>query len=338
MKKLPGLISLADWKDAARSADPPPSDAVVRKQYVPTSVKAGEGGDRSLSFIISTQSTDRDNDRVMVEGWDFAAWLKNPVVLWAHQYDGLPVGKGESIISRASAVRALTQFVTREVYPFADTVYQLLLGGFLRACSVGFRVLEWTYDEERRGFDILRQELLEFSIVPVPANAEALMDAKSAGIDVAPLKAWCEQTLDGLEGPGLWVPKSQAQAAFKALAAPAVVIDPTAVVLAAVAPGAEKAGRTFSAANEARIRGAHGSCQKAIDHLQECLEQMDPAEPAEDEPDEDDGKGAAAPAVKEAPVPDPGLVVTVDSIRAATRSALDAAVGEHVRRALGRID
>ena len=50
---------------------------------------------------------------------------------------------------------------------------------------------DWTY-----GYKFLKQELLEFSAVPVPANAEALIQARSKGIDTLPFKAWAEEILD----------------------------------------------------------------------------------------------------------------------------------------------
>jgi phage head maturation protease len=57
--------------------------------------------------------------------------------------------------------------------------------GFLNATSVGFRPLEWTLskdpsrgaDEWEPGADFHRAELVEFSIVSVPCNPEALLEA-----------------------------------------------------------------------------------------------------------------------------------------------------------------
>nr|WP_282599866.1 HK97 family phage prohead protease [Paenibacillus dendritiformis] len=62
-----------------------------------------------------------------------------------------------------------------------DTVYELYKGGFMKATSVGFPVKEF---EPRQGGGTLykKQELLELSAVPVPANPEALKFAKSIGL------------------------------------------------------------------------------------------------------------------------------------------------------------
>jgi hypothetical protein len=48
---------------------------------------------------------------------------------------------------------------------------------------------------------LLEQELLEFSAVPVPANGEALIEGRSAGIDIAPLLDWSEDQIKRAEDP-----------------------------------------------------------------------------------------------------------------------------------------
>jgi hypothetical protein len=61
----------------------------------------------------------------------------------------------------------------------------LVRGKFITAVSVGFLPLEfsWAEDEKERpwGIDYERQELLEISVVPVPANAHALIEAQAKG-------------------------------------------------------------------------------------------------------------------------------------------------------------
>jgi len=204
------LIELGEWREMAR-AGAAPSDALLRKQYVPDSIKAA--GERELTFTISTGAIDRDRDTLKVDGWKLDNYRLNPVVLWAHNYRGLPVAKAVSIAVVASALKATASFPSPEEYDFADTVFRLIQGGYLRATSVGFRPIKSVYNNERGGFDFEEQELLEFSVVPVPANPEALLAAKRAGIDLAPLKAWAEGVLDAQE-PGLWVPKAAAARAL----------------------------------------------------------------------------------------------------------------------------
>lgn len=210
---IPDHLSLEEWKTLAQAGQAPP-EALLFKQYVAEIEKAPADDSRKISFTISTGSVDRDRDTLSVAGWVLDNYVKNPVVLWAHYYGQPPVARTESIVKRAKALRATAQFATAEEYPFADTIFRLVNGGYLQATSVGFRPIKWAYDEDRRGYDIEEQELLEFSIVPVPANPEALMDAKAAGICLEPLKSWAEAILDGFE-PGLWVPKAAAKRALE---------------------------------------------------------------------------------------------------------------------------
>ena len=92
------------------------------------------------------------------------------------------------------------EFAPPETYAFADTIYRLVLGKFLRAVSVGFLPTRYAFVENdpERGFgiDFLEQSLLEISVCPVPANPNALQEARRKGIDTRPLVEWAERTLD----------------------------------------------------------------------------------------------------------------------------------------------
>jgi HK97 family phage prohead protease len=169
----------------------------LRKQFVDVEIGKAEGqGDRVRRFCISTGSVDRDNDTIAVGGWKMDNYRKNPVVLWAHDYSALPVGKALSVNVEGDKLVSVMEFADHDM---ANTVMRLVDGGFLRATSVGFRPMKYALNEERRGFDFMEQELLEFSIVPVPANAEALIEARSAGVDLTAIKGWAEGVIKALE-------------------------------------------------------------------------------------------------------------------------------------------
>ena len=48
-----------------------------------------------------------------------------------------------------------------------------------------------------------------------PANSEALVEAKSAGIDLGPVKTWAEQVLDTGFGPGSWITREHVEECWK---------------------------------------------------------------------------------------------------------------------------
>jgi HK97 family phage prohead protease len=174
-------------------------DAMLRKEYIAEISQKGAAESRTLTFTVSTGAVDRERDVIDPEGWKLTAFRRNPTILWAHDYKSLPVGRATKIRVEDGKLRADIEFAPVEANPLAESVFQLAKGGFLNATSVGFRPLEHSYNAERGGVDFKRQELLEVSIVPVPANPEALMEGKAAGIDLAPLQIWAKGILTASE-------------------------------------------------------------------------------------------------------------------------------------------
>jgi HK97 family phage prohead protease len=194
-----------------------PDDVLLIKMDVLGDVQP-QGDSRQVRFVISTGAVDRDRDVIDPQGWQLDNYRKNPVVLWAHNSWDLPIARTLEMGVSGDQLTATAEFAGADVYPFADTVYQLLKGGYLRATSVGFRPLTYNYNDARGGIDFSTQELLEFSVCPVPANPQCLMDAKRKGVELTPLKSWAEQVLDQLsDEPGLWLPKSQVEHVFSVL-------------------------------------------------------------------------------------------------------------------------
>jgi HK97 family phage prohead protease len=162
-----------------------------------TEIKA-DGDARTLTFTISTQSVDRMGDTIKVDGWKLEQYRKNPVVLWAHDASILPVAKSNQVWVEESKLKSIAEFTPVGMLKFNDVVFDMYKGGFLSATSVGFAPVKYAFtDDPKRGYgiDFLEQELLEFSAVPVPANSEALIEGKSAGIDIGPMLDWCEKAI-----------------------------------------------------------------------------------------------------------------------------------------------
>lgn len=148
--------------------------------------------DRALRFTISNGNVDREMDRVALAGWDLGSYRRNPVVLWAHDAGRLPIGRAFDLRIEDAALKASVEFIppdTPEGGQFAEAVYRLAKGGFIAATSVGFRPIKWEYTNDQArgaddwfpGIDFEQQELVEFSVVTVPANPEALIEAPGPG-------------------------------------------------------------------------------------------------------------------------------------------------------------
>jgi HK97 family phage prohead protease len=126
------------------------------------------------TFTGSTDTVDRVGD-VVEQNWDLENYKKNPVLLYAHDYSQLPIGRTNPYMDQGK-LKFDVEFVPKEIYPFAGTVEAMVELGFLNAVSVGFKPLDMD------GTRIKRSELLELSIVPIPANAEALIERKGMGM------------------------------------------------------------------------------------------------------------------------------------------------------------
>ncbi len=142
-------------------------------------VKQADGDLRT--FTISSRSMDREGDVLEPTGMLTANYLKNPVVLWSHDYTKLPIGKTTTI--RATLDDRIEASMLFAPTDFAQQVRSLVDAGFLRASSVGFqpRASEPLDSGGRR---YTSWELLEWSVVNVPSNPDAIAAAKSKGLRV----------------------------------------------------------------------------------------------------------------------------------------------------------
>jgi HK97 family phage prohead protease len=118
-------------------------------------------------------------DSVAVEGWKLDNYKRNPVVLWGHDGSMLPVGRATRVWIQNGKLKATAELAPASVSQYAERVRGMIASGFLNATSVGFAPskLKFSNDKNRPfGIDFLEQELLEFSIVSIPANPDALLD------------------------------------------------------------------------------------------------------------------------------------------------------------------
>jgi HK97 family phage prohead protease len=197
-RNMPTVLELSDWKQRVQGGDDG-TETIVRKQAI---ANAEDVGDRRIKFTISTGDVDRENDRLRSDGWVLTAYRQNPVVMFAHDYTQLPVARAISIEEEDGSLVSTAEFATADMNPFADTVYRMIKGGFLNAVSVGFRPQKFKSTERdngQQGFDFEEQELLEYSVVPIPANPHALVAASKDGIDVEPITAWAKSWLTQTE-------------------------------------------------------------------------------------------------------------------------------------------
>lgn len=182
------IVSATHFKTINRNRNRTRAGLGVRKQMLAPMQQID--GERALRFTISTDTVDREQDRISIAGWDLANFRKNAVVLWGHDASRLPIGRAFDVRIEDAELKASVEFIpadTPEGGQFAESVFRLCRQGFICATSVGFRPIKWDYTSDKSrgaddwfpGIDFEEQELVELSIVTVPANPEALIEGDS---------------------------------------------------------------------------------------------------------------------------------------------------------------
>ncbi len=250
------------------------------------------GADRTLRFCFSDDRVDRMGDTIDAAGWDISDFERNPVALWAHDSSSPPIGGAANVGVEGRRLMGDITFAPPETYAFADTVYRLVTGKFIRAVSVGFMPVRYRFcdpdDDRPGGIDFLEQSLLEISVCPVPANPNALAEARRKGIDTRPVMEWAERTL--ATGGKAVLPRAELERLRMAAKEPAMARNPR--------PRTRhvKGARTDGATEDDPDAAALGKCGREPDA--ECG-MTDPAEcsihgASKAEPEADDTKALAA--------------------------------------------
>lgn len=158
---------------------------VIRRSFGMQIAAAKGGEDRTVDVVASTDALDR-NGRIVMQDWDLSRFKANPVVLYDHNSWGIPIGFAKSCEVVEGKLLATLCFVDAKANPLAEQVWQGIQQGALRAVSVGW-MAKSARVEKVNGKDVVvmsGNELLEISVVPMPANADAVMQ-QQASFDAA---------------------------------------------------------------------------------------------------------------------------------------------------------
>lgn len=144
---------------------------------------------RSIDVVMSTDAIDSYEERV-AQDWDLKRFKSNPIVLWAHNSRELPLGRAVNVKMKDGQLECSVVFASKEANPMAEQVFRLFQEGVLKAVSVGFvpRSVKYEKENDKEIAVLSDNELHELSIVPIPANPEALAKsiADAARIAAAP--------------------------------------------------------------------------------------------------------------------------------------------------------
>lgn len=149
-------------------------------------------GTDAIEFTVSTQNPDRDGDVVRSKGCRLQAYTRNPIWMFGHGAYMFPIGKAKApdgqicVTVLPNLIRAKCHFDMKD--QTAAFLKEKVEGGFLNATSIAFVPLSASQREQIKeglsvspvGWEFSEWDLTEISLVPVPANSEAIRNMLDA--------------------------------------------------------------------------------------------------------------------------------------------------------------
>ncbi len=162
---------------------------------------------RSADFVMSSEAIDRDGDIVRQKGLAIDRFKENPQALLFHKSNSWPVGQWsdvKTIAGNSPRTEGTLNFLPAGgPVPDVDQAHWMVQHGALRTVSIGFMPLDLELIEHKDGtspfdygFDILASELYECSLVPVPAQPDAVAKGMINSGEMSIAKEFIEQALD----------------------------------------------------------------------------------------------------------------------------------------------
>ena len=151
---------------------------------------APNGDSRVELFVMTDAGPDREGDIVLSTGADTTNFEKAGSVLWGHRADKpeFVLGWPKSVLREETRILTEAEFFGEDINPWADRVFRMIRSGGLRGMSVGLLVHEFSEASDRPGFmpvNILRSEIIETSVTPVPMNPRAVTEAARGSAEEA---------------------------------------------------------------------------------------------------------------------------------------------------------
>lgn len=147
------------------------------RAYVLRESTEGKG---PIRFVAATSGKKPDGIDLKMEGAQLDRFRSNPVILYTHQSwgrDSLPIGRASD--TEVGGDRLMMDVEFDQADDFAVKVERKYRDGFMSAVSIRFDVLKWATPKDNywTGGTALEWELLETSAVPVPLDANALVES-----------------------------------------------------------------------------------------------------------------------------------------------------------------
>jgi HK97 family phage major capsid protein/HK97 family phage prohead protease len=147
---------------------------------------------------MSDESVDRYGDVVEAAGWALANFKKNPIALFGHDSKFI-VGHWTDVKVIAGKLIGTLKLLPAGISERLDEIRAAVEHGVLRAVSVGFRPIDAEPMKNGRGVRFKASELVECSLVSIPANPNALQMAKALNLSDDAKRTIFGEPADGIE-------------------------------------------------------------------------------------------------------------------------------------------
>lgn len=155
----------------------------MNHQFIRAVVERAAGDSKPgdpMRFIASTGNVARDGWIIDQNSWILDNYRANPILLWGHDYNSLPIGRCE-VLPAGDRLECIAYFDQND--PLACRVEDKYRRGFLNAVSVGWASYEQVPPSAPGKPMVLRQnELLDISCVSVPGDPGALVERQARAL------------------------------------------------------------------------------------------------------------------------------------------------------------
>lgn len=153
----------------------------MQTKHLPVTVEKSDSAAYDARFTMSAATPDRVKDTIEPAAYQsVVAKTKRLVALWQHDPDR-PIGTWEKLKAEGDKLTGYIKFASTSI---AQMAKQLIDDGVPLGASIGFRGA--AEPNKHGGLHFKELDLLECSIVSVPAHPRAYQIAKSFGVDLPP--------------------------------------------------------------------------------------------------------------------------------------------------------
>ena len=146
---------------------------VRQADFVGVQTRKHEDGTHEIT--IAANNIARDNLDLDIDSLKLDNYLRNPVVLWAHDMSRPPIGRAIAVTKADGKLTARFEFA--KGVRFAEEIESLWNQGILRAASIRWDGGDVSFPDTGPLMRFTGSELIEWSIVPVGSDPDALRSA-----------------------------------------------------------------------------------------------------------------------------------------------------------------